>query len=265
VFCILRISDPLVAWLVYRGELVSSAEVHERALSFWTAGYLAAQSTPERSLRFWNELELERLRREQYPEKVSRLSGFYLFEDMVSARRAMDRWGGSFRPELIAEVELRPGFTKSRHDAEWISRHLGSKDSPSWMHSYLRGEQASAEPIWEVLVSGRGYVLGKSLREVAYKVVKETWPRSMALLEVARVGVELDSDLGLIAAMICGQGSTNLEVKYAMNSIDMTNEHFLARLAAFDGPKNTADVPPDFELVLPDLRDRDFRLTLSDA
>lgn len=227
------------------------------------AGYLSAQSsTAGRTLRFRNELALERLRQEQYPEKVSRLRGFYLFEDTASAQRAMDRWGRAFRPELIAEVELRPGFTASRHDAEWISRHLDTEGPSDWMHAYLQGEPAGTEPIWEVLVSGRGYVLGKSLREAAYKIVRETWPRSMALLEIARVGVELDSDLGLIAAMICGQNPADLEVTYAMNSIDMTNEQFLAQFAAFDGPKNTADVPPDFELVLPDLKDRGFRLAL---
>ena len=193
-----------------------------------------------------------------YAESVSRLASFYVFEDVMSAERAMRRWSGSFRKELLAEVGLRPGFTASRHDAEWITRHLEADDSPEWMHAYLRGEAACADPIWELLVAGRGLVFGKPLREAAYDVVKATWPDSLALLELSRVGVELDSDLGLITAMIFGRG-TELEVQYAMNFADATDAAFLARFAEFDGPRNTAYLRPDSRLVLPDLTSRSFR------
>ena len=183
-----------------------------------------------------------------YAESVSRLASFYVFEDVMSAERAMRRWSGSFRKELLAEVGLRPGFTASRHDAEWITRHLEADDSPEWMHAYLRGEAACADPFWELLVAGRGLVFGKPLREAAYDVVKATWPDSLALLELSRVGVELDSDLGLITAMIFGRG-TELEVQYAMNFADATDAAFLARFAEFDGPRNTAYLRPDSRLV----------------
>jgi hypothetical protein len=69
------------------------------------------------------------------------------------------------------------------------------------------------------------------------------------------VGVELDYDLGLITAMVCGE-----EVRYAMNFADATNPRFLEAFAAFDGEKNTTDLTPESDLILPDLRERSFHL-----
>jgi hypothetical protein len=100
----------------------------------------------------------------------------------------------------------------SRHDAEWISKRLDDA-SADWMRAYLRGEAAGPDPVWELVVDGRGLVLGTELRKAAYEVVKATWPRSLALLELARLGVELDSDLGLIVPMAVRDERT-LAVQY---------------------------------------------------
>jgi hypothetical protein len=79
------------------------------------------------------------------------------------------------------------------------------------------------------------------------------------LLELARVGLELGSDLGLIAAMmVATEGAVS--VNYAMNFVDATNPEFLQRFAHFDGPRNTADLSAESDLVLPDLRDQGFVL-----
>jgi len=69
-----------------------------------------------------------------------------------------------------------------------------------WMRRYLSGERTD-DPVLEQVVHGRALVLGAELRKEAYKIVAATWPTSLAAPELARVGVELGSDLGLIAAM----------------------------------------------------------------
>jgi hypothetical protein len=259
-FASLNVSNPLVAWLVYRGEMVSSPQAHERALSFWITRYLAAEASSRgRADFFRGELALEKFRMQHHADVVSRLVGFYVFEDEPSAHSATQRWRGPFRPDTLVEVALRPGTRTSRHDAEWISQRLGAHGPTDWMDAYLRGQPSGPDPIWEFLVDGRAVILGTDLREAAYDVIRETWPASLALLELSRLGVELDSDLGLITAMLLGDGG-DFRVHYVMNFADATNPAFLERLAKFEGPRNTADLEPESELVVPDLRDRSFTL-----
>lgn len=257
-FAFLDIRDPLVAWLVYRGEMVSASAADANALSFWTASYLADLTDERRAKRFEKELALDRLRQHQYPQAVSRLAGFYVFPDIDAATNAARQWGGSFREELLAEVGLRHDARFSCHDAEWISHELDSQ-SHEWMPRYLAGEPYGDSPIWELVVDGRALVFGTTLRMAAYETVKATWPRSLALLELARQAVELDSDLGLTVGALFDIGGQRT-LRYIMHFADAKNPAFLERLAAFEGPKNAKDVPPDFELVLPDLRDREFHV-----
>ena len=252
-YVFLDVQDSLIAWLVYRAELVSAPQIHERALSIWATRHLRNMQT------FHHEMALEQVRRAHFPDAVSRLTGFYAFPDRQAALAAARRWQvPSFREDLLAEVGIHPTATVSRYDAEWITHHLGSPDS-QWMNDYFAGKP-TADPIWELLIDGRALVFGKSLRETAYETVKAAWPRSLALLELARVAAELNSDLGLITAMLFTVG-TNLEVRYAMNFIDATNPDFLQRFGEFQGPKNTNDLTPDSDLVQPDLTGRFFTLS----
>ena len=211
-YVFLDVQDPLIAWLVYRAELVSALLAHERALSVWCTGRL-------RDIQVYqHEMSLEQVRRASFPDAVSRLTGFYAFPDRQAALAAASRWQvPSFREDLLAEVGIHPAATVSRYDAEWITHHFGSPDS-QWMNDYFAGKPTT-DPIWELLIDGRALVFGKSLREAAYETVKATWPRSLALLELARVGAELNSDLGLITAMLFTDG-TGLDVRYAMNFVE---------------------------------------------
>jgi hypothetical protein len=255
----LNIANPLVAWLVYRGEMVSSTQAHEQALGFWLMGALSEESsTGHRSAVFQDELLLDALRSAHQPHAISRLRGFYLFDDEGSAQQAMLKWGGSFHHDALAEVGVLEGSRWSRHDAEWITTRIGGEDR-SWMLPYLRGEPSGDHPVWEVLVDGRAVVFGTALREAAYEVVKQVWPRSLALLELSRVAVELGSDLGLITPMVLGSTNDH-RVDFAMNFADATDQGFLERFAEYAGPKNTADLGPESDLVLPDLRPYTFKL-----
>src|SRR5260370_34138307 len=117
------------------------------------------------------EMALENIRRSTFAAKVSRLSGLYLFEDEASARDAGQRWGGNFRDEHLAEIEVVGEPAVSRYDSEWITNKMVSADS-SWMSSYLPGSPMGQTPLWEFLVEGRGFVLGTRVRERAYDTVK---------------------------------------------------------------------------------------------
>ena len=254
----LDLSDPLVAWLVYRGEMVSSTQVHERALSFWLTRHMRrAVFAQTRSASFAEELALEQLRSECYSSAVPRLSGFYMFEDEGAARSALTRWGDPDRAETIVEVGLRPGARTSRHDAEWIALDA-PPDAGAWMRRYLSGEPSGPAPSWELIVDGRALIYGTPVREAAYETVRSTWPDSLPLLEVARLGVELDSDLGLITAMLT-RDQTGTRVEYVMDMRDAHDPGFLRRLSTYEGPVNHADLADQSGRV-PDLRERSFTL-----
>jgi hypothetical protein len=249
----LDIDDPVVAWMVYRAELVSAPHAHQRALSVFTTRRLSfGRAAYER------ERAIEELRRRSFPDAVSRLAGFYAFPDQESARAAMS-WGlPAFRGELLAEIVIDPISSVSQYDAEWITRCRLTPDQV-WAASYFGGEPSLA-PIWELLIDGRAVVYGTEIRKRAYNTVKATWPASLPLLELARVAVELRSDLGLITAAFVDEGD-QLAVRYVMNFADATNPVFLERFAAFDGPKNTQDLTPSSDLVVPDLSDSGFSLS----
>lgn len=251
-YAYLNINDPLVAWLVYRGEMVSAPQAHDRAVSIWTATRLKNQAYYQR------ELVIEHMRLQLYTQAVSRLAGFYVFADKASAKAAVERWGiAHFRPEFLVEVHIDPESNVSRYDAEWIT-HCFESPTTEWIHDYLQGKPTDS-PIWELVIDGRAIIAGTSLRQRAYDVVASTWPESLALLELARVGVELHSDIGLITAMIMGTANSP-RIEYAMNFEDATNQAFLDRFSQFKGPKNTKDLTPTSDLVLPDLGSRGFRL-----
>jgi hypothetical protein len=256
----LNIARPLVAWLVYRGEMVSSSQAHAQALGFWLTNALSAESRiGHRSASFRDEVALETVRCQRVPRAVSRLSGFYLFDDRTSAEVAATTWGRNFRRDALEEVGILTGSRWSRHDAQWITLNMGT-GATGWIEPYLRGEPAGPDPIWELLVDGRAVVFGTRFREAAYDVVKRTWPQSLALLELGRVAAEVQSDLGLILPMIHGAAPHARRVDYMINMEDAEDPGFLKRVEEYDGPWNTADVRPGADIALPDLRAQGFSL-----
>ncbi len=256
-FACLGITDPLVAWLVYRGEMVSAPSAHHTAWSFWHSSHMEVLSSG-RADRYQREVVLELFRQEEFPNKVGRLAGFYCFPDEAAARRASVRWGSAaFRMDQLAEIALSPASRVSVHDATWISRGLSVEDK-DWMRRYWNGDLTD-DPVLEVIVDGRAYILGTTLRAEARRVVAATWPNSLPLLELARVAAWLQSDLGLIAAMPRWQPD-GARFDYFMNFQDATDEEFLERLRGYVGPANREDMPSNAELVLPDLQSRGFIL-----
>jgi hypothetical protein len=120
------------------------------------------------------------------------------------------------------------------------------------MDGYVTGKPASSTPLWELVVSGRAHVLGKPVREAAHAVVAHRWPKSLPVLEVARIALEINSDLGLIAARFQGEPA-NLRVIYAVNMIDAKDPAFIDRMNTFDGPKDEAALRDLETAVVPDL------------
>ena len=261
VWAYLDVTDPLVAWHVYRAEIVSSTEIGPYAISSWTADYLRSLAQSDIRRQWARELAIEALRQQHYAVQPSRLRGFYVFPDRESALAA-GRWAPHFRLNRLAELALRPGFNASRHDACWIHERISDDDDQDWMHAYLRGDSWSDAPIWELIVEGRALIYGTDLRHAARSTVEATWPESMTMLEFARLGVEVGVDVGLISATAVDDGD-GLEIKYFMNFDAKDGSDFVKRLPiliASGAPMDHAVLRPDAEWVVPDLTDMYLRL-----
>ncbi len=251
VYSYLNINDPWIAWLVYRGELVSANQANAQAISVWHARQLLSNAQAARISRYTKELAIDSVRQENFPTAISRLRGLYVFPDRCTAESISTRWDGQFSPDLLAEINLRDGVRLSRYDSDWITFDF-QKQEESWATSYFSGIQRSSNPVWELLVEGRAVVLGTEIRERAYEVVKRTWPQSLGLLELSRVAVEVGSDLGLIAPVVWLDRDI-LHMRLMINFEDANCEQFLARLRNFKGARNTRDLKATTELCTPDL------------
>jgi hypothetical protein len=92
----LRVEDPLVAWLVYRGELASAASVHDRALSFWTTRLLASTAMVHRHDVYEREMRLDLVRGAEFADRPSRLTGSISFPTTGPPTEL--RFSGGLRP-----------------------------------------------------------------------------------------------------------------------------------------------------------------------
>ena len=72
-FAYVNVSDPWIAWLAYRGEMIAAPQINPQAISVWLAKYLIdAGRAARRAQRFRKEQELEQFRLTQYPGAVDR-------------------------------------------------------------------------------------------------------------------------------------------------------------------------------------------------
>ena len=232
--------------------MASPKAIHEQVLSGWHAIYLIDLSQASKRRDYYKrELEIDAVRQTSFSAKVSRLTGLYFFQDKDSARIAGRRWGVNFKEEYLTEIEVLEQSAVSIHDSEWITKYMNSPDK-SWIPKYLQGEPCNESPVWGRLVDGGAFILGTRGRQRAYETVKRTWPRSLGLLELSRVAVEMDSDLGLIWPMLIREGNT-FSLRLYLNFCDAKDTKFLEKLSKYSGPKNTADLNSSTNLVPPDL------------
>lgn len=262
----LNITRPVCAWATYRGALVP-ADNSIGNISTWTAGRLWAQDFA------WLEVEamLESVRQVAFLDRVSRLKGVYVFPDVLSAQRASSWSGDTFQSRYLAELHVVGGLTgTATMDANWITHALSGDLPDDWPFSYWSGEAfPGAEPIWEVVVSNRAYVLGTELRERAYQVIKRYLPDTLSILEIGRLAAATGSDLGNIACNIFDDGD-HISSRHLLDMRDADDPVFLQRLGellAAGHPKRQEALDVGAEqgiFTLPDMRPLDFTVSKTD-
>jgi hypothetical protein len=258
-FAYLDIDHPVVAWGAYRGVMVSAhaeARPPEAPVSMMFAGMIQH----ENNARLHNEFLIERVRAEKFSQQVSRLTGMYFFTDVAQAEAALP-WGGHFRTENLAELEVHPVGPFRKVDANWITHAKldgnGRIDTAAteWIEKYWAGEPFSDSPVWETIVDGRAIILGTELRQRAYNHVAQAFPNALDTLEVARLAAAVDSDLGQTTAWITRTAADRFRLAYYLDMRDAEKPEFLGRLGKHEGPRNLKDLAPGKETFgLPDFR-----------
>ena len=258
-FAYLDIDHPVVAWGAYRGVLISAhaeARPPEAPVSMMFAGMIQH----ENNARLHNEFLIERVRTEKFWHQISRLTGMYFFTDVGQADAALP-WGGHFRPENLAELEVHPVGPYSKVDANWITHAEvdgnGRIDpaATEWIEKYWAGEPSSDSPVWETIVDGRAMIFGTELRQRAYDHVARAFPNALDTLEIALLAAEVGSDLGQTTAWIARTSADRFRLAYYLDMRDAENLEFLDRLGKHKGPRNLKDLAPGKKTFgLPDFR-----------
>ncbi len=103
-----------------------------------------------------------------------------------------------------------------------------------------------------MLVDGRATILDSRIRQLAYDTIKQTWPRSLGLLALSRLAMELESDMGLLWPMIAGEGNT-IGIRMFLDFRDAEDFEFRKRVWEYSKTKSIPDLHQKAEIVTPDL------------
>ncbi|WP_397409009.1 hypothetical protein [Polaromonas sp.] len=243
-FMYIDVENPLVAWNVYRGVLVSQKLVQ-----------LSTGDTPTQAFsmnvakifmdRDWSRLtfeyELEAVRASEFSACVSRLHCIFVFSDADSALAAARdaSWGGHINEEFLTDVGVSAAPSYTRVDANWVSWMLqaqqrGDVEWRDGIRLYWSGHACPhfPQPIWEVLLDGAVTIWGTALRQRAYEVTKQRSPASVCMLEQSRLAASLGSDLGHISAFLTTENGKQL-LSFYIDMRDAHNRAYTDRLAAY--------------------------------
>ncbi|HEY1398666.1 hypothetical protein [Roseateles sp.] len=237
-FLYLDIDDVAVAWNAYRAVLPSThhaARGDGQVLSMNIARLFVEQHAER--LQF--ELELEEVRRQRFPDQVSRLTGMFVFDEAESALAAAahEGWGGHVRSANLTDVGIAASAT-TRVDSNWIlwMLDLRSTQARSWrsgIDEYWRGARCPhhESPIWELLVHGLVTIWGTDLRRRAYDLVRNRFPDATMLLELSRLAAQFGFNLGHVSARITREpGEPRGLISFQMDMRDASRPEFLSRL-----------------------------------
>lgn len=123
-------------------------------------------------------------------------------------------------------------------NSNWITYAFGGGPG-DWIGRYVAGESYDSTPLWEHVVEGTALVYGATLRDRAYATVARIWPNSLALLELGRIAVVLESSLGRVLAFPVEAGD-GVRIRYILDMVDAQKPEFLSRLKAFVRPQQSS-------------------------
>ena len=182
--------NPVTAWEVAIGR-VAAARYNKKSqipVSFWFFSLLqSCIKSKFKDSRLIKELQIELIRKQFFPSKVSRLKGVYFFSSLEEAKSTLNKWtNGNYNELYISQVNFNVKNI-SYYDSDWITYNLSKEHNnfDEWMFNYLAGKPMSNAPSWEIVADGIGLIVNNNLRELAYRELMKKWPDSSTLLALS--------------------------------------------------------------------------------
>jgi len=238
-FIYLDLNRPYVAWETYRGVLISADQIkidiekNPSKISIMFATIIRDCNNQTLS----NELLIEQIRSNEFPELVSRLKGLFIFKDLKSAQNATV-WGGYYNRGNRVNIDVSTEIEPIRLDEKWISKFkknegIITEDSIGDIRKYWSGEPYDGNPRWEYLINGTATIRSANVRNRAYNVIQKNMHGSIDILKLSRYAYELDSDLGHCIPWIQRIAQNEFKLQYFMNFEDAKNDVFLKKLQKY--------------------------------
>lgn len=124
---------------VARGMLVSSSELTKENKAVFLSPFIVSRIIKEKG-KFWNlELGLEELRRDKFPDKVSRLNGLFVFHSEAEADKAERLAITHFKKMFLSELLPIETGIFSKHDMNLITYFFeeeGQRFPVDWQCQY---------------------------------------------------------------------------------------------------------------------------------
>ncbi|HGY1114529.1 TPA: hypothetical protein ACNUX9_001328 [Providencia rettgeri] len=256
-----------VSWNIARGSFCSPSEFpydeyYDSILSVAFTGMLA-NSTPE---RLYSELAIDKVRALLFPDCVSRLRGFFVFDEIDSISRFWhcNSWGGHFSDQYLSDVGVA-ATRSTRVDSNWISHivDVNGRLKKGWYENainYWRGDIfPDGEPIWERIVEGYLTVWSHSVRTEAVLEIEAVWPNSLKLLQYSSFCAAYGSLDGMIFPLLNKKDNDQIEVIYMSRMVHANDEDFIEKIIEHAKKKATLDInlndttTTDEDISTPDL------------
>lgn len=260
-------------WNIARG-VFNSASIfhthldHRHLLSVSMVEMLA--NNPD---RLNSEIEVENIRKNNYPNCISRLNGLFVFDSPDDALNVMNKenWGAlQLYEEDLTDVGVAVR-SSSRHDSNWIELIFNDQFqlNENWIeytHQYWQGLSVpNKQPIWERIVDGTITIWGTELREIAIRnmqAVPDVFQGTQGLLKYSINAARMGSYDGECVAFLL-RTDQQISIQYFMYMEDKDNPVFIKRMVQYfqENPAHFCQMDPSEEWRVPDLQKYSILLT----
>ncbi len=226
-----NLADADVRWNLARGIFNTAAEI-QRFYPQSTIVSFFLKSRIEHGVSILEqELLLEQIRKQKFPNKPSRLTGLFYFSEKNDAENAQKYVNVKhFQNICLQEIALAPDIKIEKFDMNWISFYREYKEQypNDWMEKYWNGEICDIKtnqdipPIWESITESGFIVPDKNIKEECIERFKMDDEMLCALLYLSIWGAHYGYILGY--AFYCLTKSPKGNCNYLQLGMIVTDE-----------------------------------------
>lgn len=226
-----NLSDADVRWNLARGVFNTTSEIQKYYPQSTIISFFLKSRIEHGDAILEQELLIEKIRKEKFPHKPSRLTGLFYFSEKKDAENAQKYVKvNHFQNVCLQEIALAPNIKIEKFDMNWISFYNKYKEQypNDWVERYWNGEICNIKtglgipPIWESITEDGFIVPNKEIREECIERFKMDDERLCALLYLSVWGAYYGYILGY--AFYCLTKSPNGNCDYLQLGMIVTDE-----------------------------------------